>query len=243
MIYNRQVDIFLNMGNKDKIIIALDVQSCDSALSLFERLNSHANFFKIGLGLIGRGGIELASEIKSRGHRVFLDLKLFDIPNTIENAVRGLCESKFDFLTVQGDPHVIKAAVKGRGSSDTKILAVTFLTSLDRGDLDQNLIKPGDIQSLSTKRAEKAILAGADGVIASPKEIQLIRKNPICAKKIVVTPGIRPKNSSINDQKRVATPSEALKLGASHLVVGRPICQAKDPLFAYKEIENEISPD
>ena len=231
------------MGIKDKIIVALDVESCDSALSLVESLNGYANFFKIGLGLIGKGGLELASEIKNRGHRVFLDLKLFDISNTIETAVSGLSEAKFDFLTVQGDPHVIKAAVKGRGSSSTKILAVTFLTSLDRGDLDQNLIKPGEIESLSTTRAEKAILAGADGVIASPMELQLIRKNPICAEKIVVTPGIRPKNSAVNDQKRVATPSEALRLGASHLVVGRPICQAKDPLVAYREIEKEISPN
>ena len=230
------------MNIKDKIIVALDVESCDSALSIAKSLGGHANFFKIGLGLIGKGGIELASEIKNRGHRVFLDLKLFDIPNTIENAVRGLCEAKFDFITVQGDPHVIKAAMEGRGAASTKILAVTFLTSLDRTDLDQNLIKPGEIQSLSTIRAEKAILAGADGVIASPEELKLIRKNPICAKKIVVTPGIRPKNSAVNDQKRVATPSEALRLGASHLVVGRPICQAKDPLVAYKEIEKEISP-
>ena len=243
MIYNHLIDIFLIMSVKDKIIVALDVESCNDALTLVERLGDHANFLKIGLGLVGKGGIELASEIKIRGHRVFLDLKLFDIPNTIENAVRGLCEVKFDFLTVQGDPHVIKAAVKGRGSSSTKILAVTFLTSLDRGDLDQNLIKPGEIQSLITNRAEKAILAGADGVIASPRELQLIRKNSICAKKIVVTPGIRPKNSAVNDQKRVATPSEALRLGASHLVVGRPICQAEDPLVAYKEIEKEISPD
>ena len=105
------------MNIKDKIIVALDVESCDSALSLVENLRSHANFFKVGLGLIGKGGLELASEIKTRGHRVFLDLKLFDISNTIENAVNGLCDAKFDFLTVQGDPHVIKAAVKGRGSS------------------------------------------------------------------------------------------------------------------------------
>ena len=228
------------MSIKDKIIVALDVESCDSALSLVDSLGGHANFFKIGLGLISKGGLELASEIKNRGYRVFLDLKLFDISNTIENAVNGLCDSKFDFLTVQGDPHVVKAAVKGRGSSNTKILAVTFLTSLDREDLDQNLIKPGEIQVLSTNRAEKAILAGADGVIASPRDLQLIRKNIVCAEKIIVTPGIRPNNSSIDDQKRVASPSTALKLGASHIVIGRPICQAKDPLVAYKKIEKEI---
>ena len=229
------------MSTRDKIIVALDVATCDRALSLVESLEGHANFFKIGLGLIGKGGLELASKIKKKGLHVFLDLKLFDISNTIENALSGLCEAKFDFITVQGDPQVVKAAVKGRGANDTKILAVTFLTSLDREDLDQNMIKPGAIESLAVSRAEKAILAGADGVIASPKELSLIRKNRFCAKKIIVTPGIRPTKSAINDQKRVATPFEALRNGASYLVIGRPICQAKNPLAAYKEIKSEIS--
>ncbi len=228
------------MNTKDKIIVALDVESCDKAITLVERLDGHANFFKIGLGLIGKGGLELATEIKKQGFNVFLDLKLFDISNTIRNAVSGLCEAKFDFLTVQGDPQVIKAAVEGRGQSDTKILAVTFLTSLNREDLDQNLIKSGEIQTLASSRAEKAILAGADGVIASSKELPTIRANPLCMSKIIVTPGIRPTNSAINDQKRVATPSEALRMGASYLVIGRPICQANDPLAAYIKIKKEI---
>ena len=229
------------MSTKDKIIVALDVKSCDRALSLVESLDGHANFFKIGLGLIGKGGLELASKLKKKGLHIFLDLKLFDISNTIETALSGLCEAKFDFITVQGDPQVVKAAVKGRGANDTKILAVTFLTSLDREDLDQNMIKPGAIEALAVSRAEKAILAGADGVIASPKELALIRKNPLCAKKIIVTPGIRPTKSAVNDQKRVATPFEALRNGASYLVIGRPICQAKNPLAAYKAIKSEIS--
>ena len=229
------------MTTKDKIIVALDVESCDRALSLVESLDGHANFFKIGLGLIGKGGLELASKMKEKGLHVFLDLKLFDISNTIENAVSGLCEAKFDFLTVQGDPQVVKAAVKGRGAYSMKILAVTFLTSLDREDLNQNMIKSGAIEDLAVSRAEKAILAGADGVIASPKELILLRNNPFCTKKIIVTPGIRPTKSAINDQKRVATPHEALKNGASYLVIGRPIYQAKDPLAAFKEIKKEIS--
>ena len=228
------------MNTKDKIIVALDVENCDKALTLVERLNGHANFFKIGLGLLGKGGLELASEIKKRGLYVFLDLKLFDISNTVKNAVSGLCEAKFDFLTVQGDPQVVKAAVEGRGKSNTKILAVTFLTSLNRKDLDQNLIKPGEIQTLASCRAEKAILAGADGIIASPKELLTIRENPLCKTKIIVTPGIRPTNSTIDDQKRVATPYEAIKMGATYLVIGRPICLAGDPLAAYKAIRNEI---
>jgi len=229
------------MSTKDKIIVALDVDSCDKARSIVERLEGHANFFKIGLGLIGKGGMELALEMKKKGLHVFLDLKLFDISNTIENAVSGLCEAEFDFLTVQGDPQVVRAAVKGRGAYSTKILAVTFLTSLDRDDLDQNMIKPGTIGDLAVSRAEKAILAGADGVIASPKELTLLRKNPHCMQKIIVTPGIRQTKSATNDQKRIASPNEALKNGASYLVIGRPICQAKDPLAAYEEIKIEVS--
>ena len=229
------------MRTKDKIIVALDVDNCDKARFIVESLDGHANFFKIGLGLIGKGGLELALEMKKQGLHVFLDLKLFDISNTIENAVRGLREAEFDFLTVQGDPQVVKAAVKGRGAFGMKILAVTFLTSLDRDDLDQNMITPGAIEDLAVSRAEKAILAGADGVIASPKELTLLRKNRHCTKKIIVTPGIRPTKSATNDQKRVATPHEALKNGASYLVIGRPISQAKDPLAAYEEIKTEIS--
>jgi len=229
------------MSTKDKIIVALDVNSCDKARSIVESLDGHANFFKIGLGLIGYGGLELALQMKKQGLHVFLDLKLFDIASTIENAVSGLCEAEFDFLTVQGDPQVVRAAVKGRGTYGMKILAVTFLTSLDRGDLDQNMIKPGAIKDLAVSRAEKAILAGADGIIASPKELTLLRKNPHCRQKIIVTPGIRPTKSAPNDQKRVATPQEALRNGASYLVVGRPICQAKDPLAAYEDIKTEVS--
>ena len=229
------------MSTKDRIIVALDVDSCDKARSIVKRLDGHANFFKIGLGLIGKGGLELALEMKKNGLHVFLDLKLFDISNTIESAVRGLCETKFDFLTVQGDPQVVRAAVKGRGAHSMKILAVTFLTSLDRDDLDQNMIKPGTIEGLTVSRAEKAILAGADGVIASPKELTLLRKNPHCSKKIIVTPGIRPTKFATNDQKRVGSPHEALKNGASYLVIGRPIYQAKDALAAYEEIKTEIS--
>ena len=229
------------MSTKDKIIVALDVDSCDRARSIVGSLDGHANFFKIGLGLIGKGGLELASEMKKSGLHVFLDLKLFDISNTIENAVSGLCEAKFDFLTVQGDPQVVKAAVKGRGAYGMKILAVTFLTSLDRDDLDQNMIKPGAMENLAVSRAEKAILAGADGIIASPKELKLLRKNTHCTKKIIVTPGIRPTKSVPNDQKRVSTPHEALRNGASYLVIGRPICQAEDALAAYEEIKIQVS--
>ena len=229
------------MSNKDKIIVALDFESCDKALALVESLDGYANFFKIGLGLIGRGGLELARELKKRGLNVFLDLKLFDISNTIKNAVSGLCEAKFDFLTVQGDPQIIKAAVEGRGTNITKILAVTFLTSLNRKDLDQNFIIPGEIQTLVCDRAEKAILAGADGVIASPLESKKIRDLESSAGKLIVTPGVRPKGADLGDQKRISTPSEAIKNGSNHIVVGRPIIQSANPKLAAHNILAEIN--
>ena len=122
----------------------------------------------------------------------------------------------------------------------TILITFIFLTCSVKADLDQNLIIPGEIQTLVCSRAEKAILAGADGVIASPQELSIIRENPLCMKKIIVTPGIRPTNSAVDDQKRVATPYDALKMGASHLVIGRPIYQAQNPLAAYEEIKTQI---
>ena len=131
-----------------------------------------------------------------------MDLKLFDIHNTIERAVKNFSSLGIDFITVHGDPQVVRAAVMGRETKKTKILAVTFLTSLDRKDLDQNLIEYGELPILVEKRAEIAVKAGADGVIASPQETNLLRNNKTCSKKLIVTPGVRPKNAKLFDQKR-----------------------------------------
>jgi orotidine-5'-phosphate decarboxylase len=180
-------------------------------------------------------------ELKDKGKRVFLDLKLFDIGATIEAAVRGLAQFDMDFLTVHGDPHVVRAAVKGRGGAATKILAVTILTSLDRDDLDAALIRDGALADLVVARARAAFLAGADGVIASPQEAALIRALPESAGRLIVTPGVRPAGAALGDQKRVATPGEAIRAGADHIVIGRPIWQAADPTAAARAVLAELS--
>ncbi|HEU0220937.1 MAG TPA: orotidine-5'-phosphate decarboxylase, partial [Paracoccaceae bacterium] len=200
-----------------------------------------ARFYKIGLGMLAGGGLGLAAELKGQGRRVFLDLKLFDIGATVEAAVHGLATLAPDFLTVQGDPHVVRAAIAGRGDAPTRILAVTVLTSLDRGDLDENLILPGPIAEITTERARRAFLAGADGVIASPLEAARIRALSEAQGRLIVTPGVRPAGSAAHDQKRTATPAEALAAGADHVVVGRPITAAPDPRAAALAIQAELA--
>jgi orotidine-5'-phosphate decarboxylase len=188
------------------------------------------------------GGFALANELKQeQGKRIFLDMKLFDIGATIEAAVRGIAQYDLDFLTVHGDPQVVRAACEGKRGKDLKILAVTVLTSLDRADLDANLIKPGDIHEITLERAAKALEAGADGVIASPQEAAMIRALPQAKGRLIVTPGVRPAGSASGDQKRIATPRQAISDGANHIVVGRPIWQAADPGAAARAIVAELS--
>ncbi|MFY9238405.1 MAG: orotidine-5'-phosphate decarboxylase [Roseovarius sp.] len=221
----------------DRLIVAMDVPGALQGLELAERLGASVNFYKIGLGMLTGGGLALANELKSEhGKRIFMDLKLFDIGATIEAAVRGLAQFDLDFLTVHGDPHVVRAAKEGAGGKDTKILAVTVLTSLDRADLDACLIQPGDIADLVTTRAARAFEAGADGVIASPNEAAAIRALPQAVGKLIVTPGVRPIGSDKGDQKRIATPEQAIANGADHIVVGRPIWAAPDPAAAAQSI-------
>lgn len=220
----------------DRLIVALDVPMAPDALAIAEQLGDAVSFYKIGLGMLTGGGLACAMELKEMGKRVFLDMKLFDIGNTVEAAVRGLVQFDLDFLTVHGDPHVVRAAVAGRGTSKTKILAVTILTSLDRDDLDDAMISPGDPKELVVERARRALAAGADGVISSPQEAALVRGLPIAADRLIVTPGIRPLNSDTGDQKRIATPSQAIRDGVDHIVVGRPITQSADPLKAASDI-------
>jgi orotidine-5'-phosphate decarboxylase len=187
------------------------------------------------------GGLGLALELKDMGKRVFLDMKLFDISATVTAAVRGLAGFGLDFLTVHGDPHVVRAAVEGRGAAPTRILAVTILTSLDRADLDAALMVPGRIEDLVVERAARAFEAGADGVIASPHEAAAIRALPSARGKLIVTPGIRPSGSAPGDQKRIATPADALRAGADHLVVARPVWAAPDPRAAARAILREMA--
>ena len=227
--------------NDDRLIVALDVPDAVSALNLTHKLGDAVSFYKIGLGMLTGGGLGLANELKQEhGKRIFLDMKLFDIGATVENAVRGLAQFDLDFLTVHGDPQVVAAAKEGAGGKDLKILAVTILTSLDRTDLDGCLLKPGAIEDLVIERAERAFEAGADGVIASPHEVAHIRSLPSSNGKLVVTPGVRPLGADLGDQKRVKTPADAIAAGADHIVVGRPITRASDPVGAAIDILSSI---
>lgn len=226
----------------DRLIVALDVPNVVQGLDLAARLGDAVSFYKIGLGMLTGGGFALANELKQEhGKRIFLDMKLFDIGATIEAAVRGIAQYDLDFLTVHGDPQVVRAACEGKRGKDLKILAVTVLTSLDRTDLDANLIKPGDIHDITLERAAKALEAGADGVIASPQEAAMIRALPQAAGRLIVTPGVRPAGAASGDQKRIATPRQAISDGANHIVVGRPIWQAADPAAAARAIVAELA--
>ncbi|MEM8841083.1 MAG: orotidine-5'-phosphate decarboxylase [Pseudomonadota bacterium] len=225
----------------DRLIVAIDVPNAVEGEALVDRLGDQVGFYKIGLGMLTTGGLALAMELKAREKRVFLDMKLFDISATVEKAVRGLAQFDLDFLTVHGDPPVVRAAIAGRGSSGLKILAVTVLTSLDRSDLDEMLIRDDSLQDITVERARRALDAGADGVITSPREAALIRALPQAQGKLIVTPGIRPAGAALGDQKRVATAAGALADGADHIVVGRPIWAAEDPAAAAAAILSEIA--
>ncbi len=226
----------------DRLIVALDVPNVLQGLDLANRLGDSVSFYKIGLGMLTGGGLALANELKQEhGKRIFLDMKFFDIGATVENAVRGIAQYDLDFLTVHGDPHVVRAAKEGAGGKDLKILAVTVLTSLDRNDLDASCYKDGDVADIVTERAARALEAGADGVIASPHEAALIRALPQADGKLIVTPGVRPAGAALGDQKRVMTPAEAIANGADHVVVGRPVWTAQDPRGAAQAIIAEMN--
>ena len=226
----------------DRLIVALDVANAHLGLELAEKIGDAVSFYKIGLGMLTGGGLALANELKQEhGKRIFLDMKLFDIGATVENAVRGLAQFDLDFLTVHGDPHVVRAAREGAAGKDMKILAVTILTSLDRSDLDASLIKPGNVADLVAERAARAFEAGADGVIASPQESAMIRALPQSEGRLIVTPGVRPAGADLGDQKRVTTPAQAIANGSDHIVVGRPVWTAPDPRAAAQAIVDELA--
>jgi len=225
----------------DRLIVALDVPDALSGLALAETLGDAVGFYKIGLGMLTGGGLALANELKQEhGKRIFLDMKLFDIGATVEAAVRGLAQFDLDFLTVHGDPQVVRAAREGAAGSGLKILAVTILTSLDRADLDACLIRDGAIPDIVADRAARALEAGADGVIASPMEAAAIRALPQATGRLIVTPGVRPAGADAGDQKRIATPAAAIENGADHIVVGRPVWQAPDPRAAAQAILDSL---
>ena len=229
------------MTADDRLIVALDVPNVVQGLELAARIGDAVSFYKIGLGMLTGGGLALANELKQdQGKRIFLDMKLFDIGATVEAAVRGIARYDLDFLTVHGDPQVVRAAMQGSAGSSLRILAVTILTSLDRADLDANMIRAGDLAEITLERAARALEAGAHGVIASPHEAALIRALPQAKGRLIVTPGVRPAGAEAGDQKRIATPVQAIRDGADHIVVGRPVWQATDPRAAALAIAAEM---
>jgi orotidine-5'-phosphate decarboxylase len=223
-----------------RLIIPLDLPSVAEARAMVEALGDAVSFYKVGLELFAGGeGMTLARELKAAGKQVFLDWKLHDIGTTVQRAAAVLAGSGCDFLTVHGEPQVMASAVRGRGASNLKILAVTVLTSLT----DEDLIETGyheTARALVERRIHQAIAAGCDGVIASPHEAALARS--LGGRDfLVVTPGVRPDWSAKNDQARAATPLDALKAGASHIVCGRPITGANDPAAAARRVAEEMA--
>ena len=215
-------------SHKDQLIVALDVPSTDAARKLVDTLGDTVSFYKIGLELVFSGGLELARDLKRQNKRVFLDMKLLDIGNTVERAVATAAGLGLDFLTIHGhDTKTLKAAAKGRGTSSLKLLAVTVLTSLDNADLAEQgtSLSPPE---LVLKRTRLAHANGFDGVIASGQEAAHVRA-ATAPDFLIVTPGIRLPGGEAGDQARVTTPEDALRAGANHLVVGRPINAAADP--------------
>jgi orotidine-5'-phosphate decarboxylase len=227
------------MDPRDRLIVALDVPSIETALSLITKLGRSVSFYKIGYQLGYAGGLAFAHQLIDDGKQVFLDFKLHDIGNTVEKGVQSVAKMGASFLTVHGYPQTMQAAVKGKGTSKLKILAVTVLTSYDDTDLDRAgyRMKVGE---LAAARAEQARKSGIDGLVCSPEEASNLRKI-VGDNMVLVTPGIRPAGSAAGDQKRIMTPAKAIAAGADYLVVGRPVTEAADPKAAAEAIVGEIA--
>ena len=223
----------------DRLIVALDVDSVGKARALISTLGDAVNFYKIGHQLAFNGGLELARQLTAEGKNVFLDMKLLDIDNTVEKGVASIVKLGVAMLTIHAYPKAMRAAVKAAEGSNLTLLGVTVLTSMDSADLAEAGYA-GAPRDLVLRRALQAREAGMGGIVCSPEEAKAVRAilGPNMA---LVTPGIRPNGSDKGDQKRVATPADALKAGASHLVVGRPITAAADPRAAALTILAEIS--
>lgn len=223
---------------KDRLIVALDFSTVEAARALVETLGDTVRFYKIGLELfMSKGYFDFLNWLVANGKKVFVDLKFFDVPETVRSAVRALADSGASLATIHGNQSIMEAAVKDKGA--LKILAVTALTSLDRGDLD-DLGFNCDVERLVLSRARRALEAGVDGIVSSGLEVPAIRAE-LGDRLLVVTPGIRPvDNQSSDDQKRTVDVVQAFKNGADYIVVGRPIRQAVDPRQAASDIQKTI---
>lgn len=221
----------------ERLIVALDVPTAKDALALVDRLDGQIRFFKVGLQLFLDAGFSICDALTKRGFRVMLDLKLHDIPQTVELATRQMAGHDIALATVHGYPQVVEAAAKAKGS--TKILAVTVLTSLGDEELQQSGFA-GSLADLVRLRAVTSLGVGADGIVCSPLETALLRKH-LGARPVIATPGIRPLDSARDDQTRTATPRAAIDAGANHIIVGRPITKAADPAAAARAMLAEIA--
>jgi orotidine-5'-phosphate decarboxylase len=223
----------------ERLIVALDTSDVGEARGLVARIGDGATIYKIGMELAYSSGLKLAPELASAGKQVFLDLKLHDIPNTVERATAQAAKLGARFLTVHGYPQTMRAAIAGAEGSGMQILAVTVLTSYDDADLLDACYRFGVVETVR-RRAEQALALGVDGLVASAAEAAMVRRD-VGDRILLVTPGIRPAGTAAADQKRVATPADAIRNGADYLVVGRPVTQAPDPRAAAEAVVAEIA--
>lgn len=229
-----------NIPLDERIIVALDLPSAAEAKALVKRCESHVRFFKIGLQLFMASWFETVDWLRDRGHRVMLDLKFFDIPETVKLAVEQLNSRGVDFATIHGNDAIVRAAVAARG--DMKLLAVTVLTSFGEDDM-RAMGMTGSIADLVARRARRALELGCDGVVSSGLEAETLRRD-LGGKLLIVTPGIRPGanvRDSSDDQQRIVTAGRAIAAGADHVVVGRPISRAADPIAVIEAMQGEIA--
>ena len=224
--------------NENPIIVALDVDSAAEARELIGKLGDRISFYKVGLELYAASGMEIVRELQDLGKDVFLDLKLFDIGETVKRTVAVIARTGVRFLTLHSSAAVMRAAMEGRGDSSLKLLAVTVLTSFDDHDV-QDLGYRGTVTELVEWRVRKCVECGVDGMIASPLDASAVRSMS-GPEKIIVTPGVRSAGASKGDQKRVATPAEAILNGANYVVMGRQITRAADPASEAARVLDEI---
>ena len=223
------------------LIIALDVDNSVQARDLIAKLGDSVDFYKIGMELYAAAGLDFVREVIGAGKQVFLDLKLFDIGETVKRAVSVVAPTGIRFLTVHGHTSVMRAAIEGRANSGLQILAVTVLTSFDQQDLDDDAHEMA-ISDLVALRARNALACGTDGVVCSPLDARRVREI-VGPKTILVTPGVRSKTAASGDQKRIATPAEAIAAGADYLVIGRQVTRSQDPQAEIDKINSEIRND
>jgi orotidine-5'-phosphate decarboxylase len=227
------------LSTHNPLIVALDVESADDAIKLVDRIGDATDFYKVGMELYAAAGMSVVKRLIDSGKRVFLDLKLYDISETVKRATRQIVKVGVTFLTVHGSGPVMAAAAEGKADATTQLLAVTVLTSFDQQDL-ADLGYPTPLSDLVALRVNKAIQSGMDGVVCSPREVSTVRRIGGLNLK-VVTPGVRSAGAEKGDQKRVATPAEAIRDGADYVVIGRQVTRASDPRAACEAIRQEIT--